>query len=86
MVAIPPAAEARKVLTTTDPISSQLPTAPSDEPGLKPNQPNHNMNAPTAANGKLCPGIVFELPSLAYFPILGPSTIAAANAEKPPMA
>ena len=37
MVAIPPAAEAKKVLTTTAPINSQLPTAPNvtDETGKR---------------------------------------------------
>ena len=34
MVAIPPAAEAKKVFTTTEPISSQFPTAPKEEPGF----------------------------------------------------
>ena len=53
MVAIPPAAEARKVLAATEPINSQLPTAPSVEPGLNPNQPNQRINAPTEAKGKL---------------------------------
>ena len=86
MVAIPPAAEAKKVLTTTAPINSQLPTAPSEEPGLNPNHPNHKINAPTEAKGKLCPGRVLELPSFEYFPILGPKTMAAAKAENPPMA
>ena len=73
MVAIPPAAEAKKVLTTTAPINSQLPTAPNEEPGLNPNHPNHSMNAPTEAKGKLCPGMVLEVPSFEYFPILGPN-------------
>ena len=40
------------------------------------------MKAPTAAKGRLCPGIVFEDPSSLYFPILGPRTIAAAKAPK----
>ena len=49
---IPPDAEAKKVFTTTEPISSQFPTAPSVEPGLNPNHPNHF--APIDAKGKLC--------------------------------
>ena len=86
MVDIPPAAEAKNVFVATVPINSQLPTAPNVEPGLKANQPNHNIKAPTAAKGKLCPGIAFATPSLLYFHILGPKTIAAAKAEKPPIA
>ena len=81
-----PAAEAKKVLITTEPINSQLPTAPRVDPGLKPNHPNHNINPPIAANGRLCPGIVFASPLLLYLPNLGPKTIAAANAAKPPIA
>lgn len=86
MVEIPPAADAKNVFAATVPINSQLPTAPSVEPGLNANQPNHNINAPTAAKGKLCPGMAFATPSLLYFPILGPKTMAAAKAENPPIA
>ena len=32
-------------------------------PGLKPNHPNHKMNTPRAASGRLCPGIGSGLPS-----------------------
>ena len=70
----------------TEPISSQLPTAPKVDQGLNPNQPNHKINAPIEANGRLCPGIVLVSPFWEYFPILGPKTIAAAQAENPPMA
>ena len=60
--------------------------APKVDPGLKPNHPNQRMNAPIAAKGRLCPGIVLALLSLLYFPIRGPKTIAAARAAKPPIA
>ena len=63
MVDIPPAADAKKVLTITEPISSQFPTAPKEDPGLKPNHPNQRINAPTAAKGRLCPSIVLMDPS-----------------------
>ena len=86
MVAIPPAAEAKKVLVATDPIRSHLPTAPKVEPGLNPNQPNHRIKAPTADSVKLCPGIALAVPSSLYFPRRGPKTIAPAKAAKPPIA
>ena len=84
-MAIPPDAEAKKVFTTTEPISSQFPTAPSVEPGLNPNHPNHNTNTPIDAKGKLCPGIVLEVPSFEYFPILGPKTLLRLEQRNHPL-
>ena len=52
-------------------------------PPLNPNQPNHNINVPKTAKGKLEP---VNLPLLAseYFPILGPKINTAAKAIHPP--
>jgi hypothetical protein len=46
------------------------------DPGLKPNHQNHKINTPKAPNIKLCPGIAFTVPSVLYFPILGPTKAA----------
>jgi hypothetical protein len=54
------------------------------DPGLKPNHPNHKINTPKAPNIKLCPGIAFTVPSVLYFPILGPTKAAATNDAQPP--
>jgi hypothetical protein len=53
---------------------------------LKPNQPNSRMNTPSMANGTLWPGIARGFPSLPYFPMRGPSTIAPDSAATPPTA
>jgi hypothetical protein len=53
------------------------------DPGLKPNHPN-KINTPKAPNIKLCPGIAFTVPSVLYFPILGPTKAAATNDAQPP--
>jgi hypothetical protein len=41
------------------------------------------MKTPSDPNIKLWPGIAFDFPSV-YFPILGPTIIAATNAAHPP--
>ena len=52
-------------------------------PPLKPNQPNHSINVPSTASGKLEP---VNLPLFAseYFPIRGPNISTADNAIHPP--
>ncbi len=50
MADIAPAAAAKFVLIAT--LAIKLPSpAPSVEPGLKPNQPNHRINTPRDARG-----------------------------------
>src|SRR4051812_16795421 len=58
---------------------------PSDEPGLKPNQPKKRMIVPNTPIGILWPGMVLALPSLLNLPIRGPSTIATASPPAPPV-
>ena len=48
------AAAATKVLMSAWAAS---PLAPSAEPALKPNQPNHRMPVPMSVQGRLCGGI-----------------------------
>ena len=52
--------------------------APSAEPALKPNQPNHSSPAPSMTRVRLC-GRIGSLPN----PIRRPSTSARARAEAP---
>ena len=61
------------------------PVIPRLDPGLNPNQPIQRMNTPSAPSVKLCPGIAFDLPSLEYLPILGPSIVAPTKAHHPPI-
>ena len=82
MANIAPAAAARFVVTAMIAMLKLVPEVVLPE--LKPNQANHKIKTPSAANGILWPGIAFELPSLLYFPSLGPSTRAPANAAHPP--
>ena len=86
MVAIPPGRRGQKGIDDNRTDQLPIPHGTQEEPGLNPNHPNQRMNAPTEAKGKLCPGIVLEVPSFEYFPILGPKTMAAAKAENPPIA
>src|SRR5262249_35476088 len=58
---------------------------PSDEPGLKPNQPKNRMIVPSTPIGMLWPGMVLALPSLLNLPIRGPNTIATARPTAPPV-
>ncbi len=62
-----PVAEASIVLTATTAMRRSV--AASDEPGLKPNQPNARMNVPSMTIGMLCGTIGFtSLPFASYFP------------------
>ncbi len=80
----PPAAAESIVVTAMWPIDPLV--ALSVLPALNPNEPNHNMKAPTDARGRLEGGTMLLLPSEVNFPIRGPMKIAAANAENPPNA
>src|SRR5258706_15853355 len=77
---------ANKVLTAA--ITARLrkaPVKPSDEPGLKPNQPKNRMIVPKIPIVILCPGMVLAEPSLLNLPMRGPSTIAPAKPTQPPI-
>ena len=93
---IAPAAAARLVVTIIRAIDRSIPDVVL--PALKPNQPNHNRNTPSAANGILWPGMFFTsflyatrdpVPEflifvLTYLPIRGPRTNAPASPAHPP--
>ena len=70
-----PAAPASSVVVKT---TAAVWLAPSAEPALKPNQPNHSRPAPSMTRVRLC-GRIGSLPN----PIRGPSTSARASAEAP---
>ena len=58
--------------------SAAMPLAPSAEPALKPNQPNHNNPAPSNTSGNECGRIAsFRQPTLR------PRTMASANPAAP---
>src|SRR3989339_1193591 len=81
MVATVAAAPASVVVTAITAMPAFVPE--TVEPGLKPYQPNHRMNTPSAASGRLWPLMGFMLfPT--YFPILGPRMMAPARADHPP--
>ena len=62
-----PAAAARLVTTAT---SAKRPsTAPSVEPALKPNQPNHSISTASPTSGMEWPGITFGLAVLAVLAV-----------------
>ena len=72
-------------MRNTDPRSSIVVQAAP----LKPYQPNHNMNTPSAPRGMLCPGNAFTFTTLPFssltnLPIRGPSILAPMIAEIPP--
>src|SRR3990170_5586011 len=81
--ATPPRAPAKHVLIAILAIASG--SAAIVLPGLNPNHPNQSTNIPSVAIPISCPGIALTLPSLEYFPSLGPSIIAPTNAAHPPM-
>ena len=78
----PPAAAASEVVVRTKEVRPG--SALNTEPPLKPNHPNQRISTPAAAKGRLCPGIASGLPSLSYFPILGPSLAMYNKAAQPP--
>src|SRR5712692_3346566 len=71
------AAEAVAVLVTTNALVASAPAATA-LPALKPNHPNHSIEAPKTVIGRLC-GAMFSLP----YPRRRPSTKAHANPETP---
>ena len=71
------AAEAAAVFVTTTAEVANHPEVKADPP-LKPNQPNHNRNAPNTVNG-IFAGSIGALP----YPLLFPITIATAKADIP---
>ena len=88
-----PAAAERLVVTIIRAIERSVPDVVL--PALKPNQPNHNKNTPSAANAILWPGISFisslireRAPFLTFFftylPNRGPRTNAPASPAHPP--
>ena len=79
---IPPAAAAKQVVTSVSEVNSG--SADNTEPPLNPNQPNHRINTPAAARGKLCPGIANGFPSLSKRPIRAPNKKIATKAAHPP--
>ena len=54
------------------------------EQPLKPNQQNHRIKQPSAANVRLWPGMAFALPSFVYLPMRGPTIFAPMSAHRPP--
>src|SRR3954453_6422307 len=73
-------AAAVAVLVLTKATPARLP-APSAEPALKPNQPNHSNPAPSSVNGRLGGRI-----GSFFHPSRLPSTIARARPAAPPLA
>ncbi len=82
MAASAPAAAARVVVTAT--LAKSAPTAASVEPALKPYQPNHRMNTPSAPRVSEWPGMARGLPLSSYLPIRGPMIETATSAATPP--
>src|SRR3954452_13165847 len=84
MAPIKPAAAARVVTTTKTENRPQ--TAPSVDPGLKPNQPNHRIRTASPTYGIECPGITLgRLSRPEYLPWRGPSRSRAAKAPVAPI-
>ena len=77
-----PAAAARFVVTAMS--AKRAPTAPSVEPGLKPNQPNHRISTPRIASGMEWPGIGWALPFASNLPMRAPSRSVPASAAVAP--
>ena len=84
--AITPPAAAAFVFTKTIATASALSllAIARTDPPLNPNQPSHRINVPNVAKGRFAPKIGFELPSLSYFPFLGPRIITPAIAAAAP--
>src|SRR4051794_19327568 len=73
-------AAAVAVLVLTNAKPARL-LAPSAEPALKPNQPNHSRPAPSKVNGRLCGRI-----GSFFHPSRLPSTMASARPAAPALA
>src|SRR5262249_9710943 len=71
------------VFTTMKLMRRSVPA--SVDPGLNPNQPNANMNAPSTTAITLWPGIAWGFPCASYLPMRAPMQIAPASAMRPPM-
>ena len=84
MSATAPKAAARAVFRAT--TAKRVSVTANVEAALKPNQPNSRMNVPSMAIGMWWPGRARGVPSLAYLPMRGPSTIAPARPATPPTA
>ena len=78
-----PAAAPSCVTTTTS--AKRPPIAPSVEPALNPNQPNHSTSTARPTSGMLWPGMALGLPSSPYLPWRGPSSSSAASAPVAPI-
>src|SRR6476659_3139243 len=78
-----PADAASNVLTAM--IEMRRSVAPNVEPGLKPIHPKVRTSVPMTTYPRLWPGNALGVPSLLYFPILGPRIIASARAAHPPV-
>src|SRR3954451_15829648 len=70
------------VLTATMPMRPSV--AASDEPALKPNQPNARMKVPSCTIGMWCGMIGLTLPSAPYLPMRGPIRSDVITASAPP--
>ena len=77
-----PADAARLVVTAMS--AKRAPTAPSVEPGLKPNQPNQRIRTPSTASGIEWPGIGCGLPFASNLPMRAPSMSVPASAALAP--
>src|SRR5450759_661538 len=84
MATTAPADAASSVFTATTAMRKSV--APNVDPGLNPIHPKVRTNVPMTAYPRLWPGNAFAVPSLLYFPILGPRIIASARAAHPPVA
>src|SRR6185312_10542232 len=72
------------VLVATRPIPC-ISMADNVLPGLKPYQPNHSINPPTAAIGRLCAAGIPPPSRAKMRPIRGPNAIAPASEAIPPL-
>ncbi len=78
-----PALAASWVVITTS--VKRVSSAPSVEPGLKPNQPSQRMKIDRPNSGMLWPGIARGLPSGPYLPRRGPRCSSTASAPVAPI-
>src|SRR5260370_20774507 len=74
MATTAPADAASSVFTATTAIRRSV--APNVDPGLNPIHPKARTNVPMTAYPHVFPGNALAIPSLLYYPLLGPLIIA----------
>ena len=81
----PPAAAALVFKNTTaTALALAISPSLSTEPPLKPNQPIHKISVPSAAKGKLAPGIARISPLGPYLPLRAPNSKTPDSAAAAP--